>query len=53
VVVYAMKKKRAKKISKTSLEMRNLARHRMPPPSRPFRNKKKNIKKYFCRNKNN
>jgi hypothetical protein len=48
-----MKKKKPIIISKTSLEMRNMVRHSMPPPSTAFQNKKKNTKKYSCRDKKN
>ena len=46
-----MKKKTPKDLSKNSLEMRNLVRHKMPLPTTSFIDKKKKSNKKSCRNK--
>lgn len=44
-------KKTPKELSKNSLEMRNLNRFKMPPPTTSFVDRKKKSNKKACRNK--
>jgi len=44
-----MKKKTPKELSRNSLDMRNLVRHKMPPSVVRFKDKKKEENKKGCR----
>ncbi len=47
-----MKRKlKIKKLAKTTMELRNLTRHAMPPPTFSFKDKKKAVNKKACRAK--
>ena len=45
-----MKTKAPKELSRNSLDMRNLVRHRMPPSVIRFKDKKREQNKNNCRN---